>query len=725
MWRPPINFVTLHYAYIILIGLSSFIFLYPEGNLSAINAYHFGVSASTVSGLNVVDLNQLKTYQQLFLYFIPTITNIGFINAVVVLVRLYWFRKHLKNIAPKLLRAKNHQFQDQATPADVEQGIPYTIRDSETVFDSGKSQEDITCKTGEPYNVDQSEKNKVQKDSEAKEQDADPQDNQEPDRLTRPRTRITFDPSADQHPRNDETLYIPGPRERDRGDPLVELSRRTSPRKEEPDEITTTAFRPGLRRRRTDGSRITFAQARSFDRVATAASSVFVIGNEKPRRERRNSTSSQIQQPAINERPFLSKQATLGRNSRFHNLTSEDREALGGIEYRSLKLLLKIVVGYFIGLHIFGALCLVPWIKLAAQKYRDYLAEVGQGQTWWAFYSAQTMVNNLGMTLTPDSMISFHDSEWVMFSMSLIALAGNTFYPVFLRLLIWTMSKVYPRHNSIQEPLHFLLDHPRRCYTLLFPSKPTWVLFGILAALNIVDTLLIVVLDLNNPEVTELPGGKRVLAAIFQSASSRHTGTATFTLSEVSPAVQFSLLVMMYISVFPIAISIRASNTYEEKSLGIYEKEAVEEELGEYEGTSGTSYLLKHMQNQLSFDLWYVFLGIFCICIAEADKIMDLKDPAFNVFSIFFEVTSAYANVGLSLGHPSVNTSLCGRFTTFSKLVTCALMIRGRHRGLPYQLDRAIMLPDQHLLDTVDNDDEDRRSRRMSRELTRERTQPR
>lgn len=237
------------------------------------------------------------------------------------------------------------------------------------------------------------------------------------------------------------------------------------------------------------------------------------------------------------------------------------------------------------------------------------------------------MVNNLGLTLTPDSMISFRDSEWVMFSMSLMALAGNTFYPVFLRLLIWTMSKIYSRHNSIQEPLHFLLDHPRRCYTLLFPSKPTWVLFGILAALNIVDTLLIVVLDLNNPEVTELPGGKRVLAAIFQSASSRHTGTATFALSEVSPAVQFSLLVMMYISVFPIAISIRASNTYEEKSLGIYEKEVVEEELGEYEGTSGTSYLLKHMQNQLSFDLWYVFLGIFCICIAEADRIMDLKDP--------------------------------------------------------------------------------------------------
>jgi hypothetical protein len=43
--------------------------------------------------------------------------------------------------------------------------------------------------------------------------------------------------------------------------------------------------------------------------------------------------------------PYLSSQATIGRNSQFQNLTKEDRELLGGLEYRALKLLLKIVVG--------------------------------------------------------------------------------------------------------------------------------------------------------------------------------------------------------------------------------------------------------------------------------------------------------------------------------------------------------------------------------------------
>lgn len=65
------------------------------------------------------------------------------------------------------------------------------------------------------------------------------------------------------------------------------------------------------------------------------------------------------------------------------------------------------------------------------------------------------------------------------------------------------------------------------------------------------------------------------------------------------------------------------------------------------------------------------------------------------MWSVFFEVVSAYGNVGLSLGHPTNLTSLCGHFSVFSKLVICAMMIRGRHRGLPYALDRAITLPNE------------------------------
>lgn len=168
------------------------------------------------------------------------------------------------------------------------------------------------------------------------------------------------------------------------------------------------------------------------------------------------------------------------------------------------------------------------------------------------------MISNLGFTLTPTSLIDFRDSTWVMLVTTFLAFAGNTCYPILLRLSIWSVHKVTPKDSPMQESLTFLLDHPRRVYTLLFPSMTTWILFGILFILNFVDTLLIVVLDLHNEAVNVLAPGPRVLAALCQAASSRHTGTATFALAKVNPAVQFSLLVMMYISSMSICGSLRS-----------------------------------------------------------------------------------------------------------------------------------------------------------------------
>ena len=39
------------------------------------------------------------------------------------------------------------------------------------------------------------------------------------------------------------------------------------------------------------------------------------------------------------------------------------------------------------------------------------------------------------------------------------------------------------------------------------------------------------------------------------------------------------------------------------------------------------------------------------------------------------------------------NYSLSGEFHVLSKLIVCAVMLRGRHRGLPVAIDRAVILP--------------------------------
>lgn len=168
-------------------------------------------------------------------------------------------------------------------------------------------------------------------------------------------------------------------------------------------------------------------------------------------------------------------------------------------------------------------------------------------------------------------------------------------------------------------------------------------------------------------------------------------------------------MIMMYISVFPIAISVRRTNVYEEKSLGIWGSTAEEAE-----DEKEPSYVGAHLRRQLGFDLWYIALGLFIIAIAEGDQLANTNNYAFTLFSVIFEIVSAYGTVGLSLGYPGVDTSFSGQFSVVSKLIVIAMQIRGRHRGLPYELDRAILLPSDALHKKEDADAAKRAVRRNS-----------
>ena len=200
-----------------------------------------------------------------------------------------------------------------------------------------------------------------------------------------------------------------------------------------------------------------------------------------------------------------------------------------------------------------------------------------------------------------------------------------------------------------------------------------------------------------------------MLNGLFQATSTRTAGFASVNLANLHPAIQVSYMIMMYISVFPIAISVRRTNVYEEQSLGIWGS-AAEESADEKE----PSYVGAHLRRQLSFDLWYIFLGLFIIAIAEANRLENTNEYAFTLFSVLFEIVSAYGTVGLSLGYPGIDASFSAEFTVVSKLVIIAMQIRGRHRGLPYELDRAILLPSDALHKKEDQDATRRAQRRNS-----------
>ncbi|KIM26890.1 hypothetical protein M408DRAFT_330271 [Serendipita vermifera MAFF 305830] len=395
-----------------------------------------------------------------------------------------------------------------------------------------------------------------------------------------------------------------------------------------------------------------------------------------------------------------------------HRMDEKDLEFLGGVEYKALKLLRSIVICYHIGIQVLGfSLILIdslqPRFRAVFDSQPGYVPPV-----WFAAFQAASAYTNTGTSLSDASMVPFQSATVMVLVMFVLILAGNTGFPIFLRLIIWTLKKSFRHDAPIQEPLHFLLKHPRRCFVYLFPSHQTWFLFTMIVTLTTTDWLCFLILDIGNPVTEAVPVVTRVLIGLLQASAVRAAGFATISLSSLAPAVKVLYVIMMYVSVYPIAMSVRSTNVYEEKSLGIFSEEqdndsedssllSQEHRFGRREGESRTKiwgeYLIWHAKQQLAFDMWWLGLALWLICIIERFPLMDPENQSwFNIFTVLFEIVSAYGTVGMSLGVPYDNYSTSGAFSVLSKLVVIAVMIRGRHRGLPVAIDRAIVLPHEY-----------------------------
>ncbi|CEH15031.1 related to potassium transporter trk-1 [Ceraceosorus bombacis] len=401
--------------------------------------------------------------------------------------------------------------------------------------------------------------------------------------------------------------------------------------------------------------------------------------------------------------PYLSFDATVSRNSRFLELSEHQREELGGIEYRAIDMLCTLVPAYWLFVVFLFIVMVAPWLasRSAAAKFyqvRETQAPHEPDSTWFWFFNVVSAFSNTGMSLIDTSMINMADQYFMLIPLGTLIIAGNTGFPILFRFMIWFLSRIVPSTGRTYETLRFLLDHPRRCFVYLFPSAQTWFLLFVLVVLNCTDWVAFLVLDLGNPIIKAIPVGQRVFDGLFQSIAVRAAGFQVVSLLSLAPSVQYLYVVMMYISAYPIAMSVRNTNVYEERALGVYEDDQTSE-FGDEEPTTGGArvwgtYLAAHARRQLAFDMWWLGFSLWLVCIIERTQIEDSNTNGwFTIFSCLFELTSAYGTVGLSTGTPVDNFSLSGRFRTLSKLVVCAVMLRGRHRGLPVAIDRAVLLP--------------------------------
>ncbi|KAI1802901.1 TrkH-domain-containing protein [Daldinia bambusicola] len=758
-YLPPVNYITLHYAYFIGMTIVGTLIFWgasaPRYSVGWWDSMFMVMSALTASGLNTVNVSDLTTFQQVELCVLMMIGSQVLISYVTIAFRKHIFEKRFEDIV-KMEREKRKK-KVSGTGAIV--GMTGTMFGLQVMSSFGKGRA--------------------------------------PDKA-RPVVSHTRNVSS-----SSRRGGFGGPTEETI--PEVDIESATG------QHHHINFLEP-------------VQEGKSLESHAAATGhSIYQTQSHQSTATRRRSQTAESRTgfEGFNVQTFLKEQKrNIGRNGQFFNLSEDQREYLGGVEYRSLKFLSVFVIVYFLLCQFFGAIALGAWMSV----YAVDTAAVNSQNPWWAgIFLAISAYNNAGFTLLDAGFIPFQSSYFLLVVVTLLSLAGPAAFPVFMRFIIWSMSSLLnllskdKEYSVWKEGFDFILKFPRRVYTSLFPAKDTWMFALTFGGFVIVDWVLILLLSIGNPTMDAIPVGQRIFDALFQGFSIPSGGYAIVSPSAMYFDILVLWLVVYYTAAYPHIITMRNSNVYEERSLGIYEGDQPEEEqlhsasssIIEEEaanildetglqpvttknwdavsrapttksitmlksvGRRGTAFVGRQIQRrmtafqgvgvaapaapaavpaikplaraktmdfgrasvhslhnhppagppslvsqqvrgQLSHDVWWIALMLFVITLIETSH--SLGDPVtFSVFNILFEIVSGYTNIGISIGLPDQSYSLSGGMHTGSKIVMILVMLRGRHRGLPVALDRAIKLPGKKLAEYEEEDAEIRSVSAFSR----------
>ncbi|KAK0229339.1 potassium transporter [Armillaria nabsnona] len=694
-----LTFYRIHFTAFVFIPLMfSGIFCICNGkfHISYLDSLFLCYSAMSLTGLSTVNLSTLTMWQQVMLYLLMIVGDITTVSWIMVLVRKHYFRTHCENLPDRLDIISAHK----ALLASISSPIA-AFRPHDVIPATGKCapqldfyQHKSVATTSPATSTNETGQTFVN----SEEGDGD---NVVSDVHT-----LSSSPRA-------TTLHL---------SPVQSLT----PARRVVDPDLTTSMTPSMHEQRTSAVRASVPLTARCMTVLTDRDTprdLHGLWSNVPgsiqlfkqlfkrsftgvyRKVQRKMTMSYKSTSEASRSKWLNFELDVGRNSNFYTetLTNGQLEIIGGAEYRALRVLSYLVPTYFVVTQIITYLIFAPWLSISSRYDNVFEAQPRLvKKPWFSLFQVMAAYTGGGLSLVDVGMLPFQTAYLLVFSLMFLILAGNHALPIIMRLIIWICSKFTEPESDLDKALDFLLHHPRRCYIYLFPSHQTWYLLIVLLLLSSVEWVAFEALNTGLEFYDAMPTGAKIVSGLFQGLAARASGFSMVPLASVAPALQFLYMVMMYIAVYPVAMSIRSTNTYEEGSLGVFkapqeEFEHKDKELGYPKDREPrqrvTRYLGWHLRRQMSDDIWWMFWGVLLVTIIERGNIMDDNKKWFDLFRVLFELVSAFSGIGLSLGLPSDNMSFVGAMRPLSKLVIIVVMVRGRHRGLPVAIDRAVKLP--------------------------------
>jgi Trk-type K+ transport system membrane component len=257
-----------------------------------------------------------------------------------------------------------------------------------------------------------------------------------------------------------------------------------------------------------------------------------------------------------------------------------------------------------------------------------------------------------------------------------------------IRLIAWALSKMARSGSERERVLNFLLEHPRRCFTHMFPAVHTLWLLLVLSFLIATQMLVTLWRDWDSLATKGLTSMDKFWNALSLALSTRTAGMNSLDVSLLSQASTFLMVVLMYFSTTPTVVTMRLSTEGELDITG--RVEGVEEEVIKGDSLRGQA------RRYLSQDITYLIVILFLICVFEQPKFetsdRDTKGiyGEFTFFKVLFEVCSAYGTCGYSLGYHSQAASFSKAWSAPSQFLLVLVMILGRLRGLPDSIDPSV-----------------------------------
>ncbi|HAQ08023.1 MAG TPA: hypothetical protein DCR24_11055 [Bacillus bacterium] len=183
------------------------------------------------------------------------------------------------------------------------------------------------------------------------------------------------------------------------------------------------------------------------------------------------------------------------------------------------------------------------------------------------------------------------------------------------------------------------------------------------AILVITGSVLIFILEYNNPATLKpMSLSGKILGAVYQSVTPRTAGSNTLSISDLMPTTLFLIIFLMFIGASPGSTGGGIKTTTFAILIG-----AVKSQI---RGKEDVTFFGRRMENNLIYkSLTVTVIALFLIIFVT--MILTVTEPGKDFLMIFFETTSAFSTVGLSMG-------LTPELSQIGKVMIIITMFAGR-----------------------------------------------